>query len=156
MWGEMFTWLRVQKSWIFFQREGKCLHILPDLPSLTFSPTITGFVFHPGTLTSVGLLLVASSVLSLANRKRRSKLLFVSTMVPTVYAAVSFGIILFISSVTSPNSGYHNYAVNGRTYNGFPIGLAIFGSLALTITTTASAILSSKELGRDSNDKIRV
>ena len=117
-----------------------------------------GLTFPPGTLTSVGILLLASSVLSLANQslanqKRRSKLLFLSAVVPTVYAAVSVGIILFISLVTIPaNRGYNGYGYgygyngyngyNDNTSTGFPIGLAIFGALALMSTTTASAILS--------------
>ena len=135
-----------------------------------------GLTFPPGTLTSVGILLLASSVLSLANQslanqKRRSKLLFLSAVVPTVYAAVSVGIILFISLVTIPaNRGYNGYGYdygyngyngyyngyNDNTPTGFPIGLAIFGALALMSTTTASAILSSQFLGTNSSDKILV
>ena len=134
-----------------------------------------GLTFPPGTLTSVGILLFASSVLSLANQslanqKRRSKLLFLSAVVPTVYAAVSVGIILFISLVTIPaNRGYNGYGYgygyngynsyngyNDNTSTGFPIGLAIFGALALMSTTTASAILSSQFLGTNSSDKILV
>ena len=84
-------------------------------------------------------------------------------MVPTVYAAVSLGIILFLSSVTAPHKGpryvYSNYNNSGsqvRLVTGFPIGLAIFGALALTTTTTATAILSSMFLGTNTNNKIQV
>ena len=129
-------------------------HVGNGFDSIDGSILVNGFTFPPGALTSVGIFLVASSVLSLANLKRRSKLLFVSAVVPTVYAAVSAGIVLFVSFVSIPE---HRYGYDyDNTSVGLPIGLAIFGALAITSTTTASAILSSQFLGTNSNDKILV
>ena len=120
--------------------------------SYSYITTVTGFTFPPGVLATVGIFLVASSVISLVNAKKRSKLLSVSAMVPSVYAAISTGIILFVIFMSIVNGDYSNnyydHEVDNRYTSGFRIG-AIFEALALLITTTTTAILSSTNSSRE-------
>ena len=112
----------------------------------------TTLQLNPGVLATVGIFLVASSVISLVNAKKRSKLLSVSAMVPSVYAAISAGIILFVTFMSIVNGDYSNnyydHEVDNRYTSGFRIG-AIFEALALLITTTTTAILSSTNSSRE-------
>jgi len=70
---------------------------------------ITGFTLHPGILASVGIFLLASSILTMVNVKKSSKVLHISAMVPSVFAAISAGIALYVCSVSAANQDYTLY-----------------------------------------------
>ena len=120
---------------------------------------VTGFTLPPGILTSVGIFLLASSLLSMVSVKKSSKVLHISAIVPSVYAAVSAGIGLYVCCVSVANEDYAKYDLlvkeyqhNGLFTTPFPISLAIFGALILLITTSATSLLFTMKIGRaDSN-----
>ena len=120
---------------------------------------VTGFTLPPGILTSVGIFLLASSLLSMVSVKNSSKVLHISAIVPSVFAAVSAGIGLYVCCVSVANEDYAKYDLlvkeyqhNGLFTTPFPISLAIFGALILLITTSATSLLFTMKIGRaDSN-----
>jgi len=126
---------------------------------------VTGFTLPPGLLASVGLFLLASSLLAMLSMKKSSKVLHLSAIVPSVFAAVSAGVALYVCSVSAANQNHSEYRRvvdlwlqqdHGRTFNlrePFPVGLAIFGSLVLLITTSASSLLHTNKLGKEDSSR---
>jgi len=125
---------------------------------------VTGFTLPPGILASVGIFLLASSLLALVSVKKSSKVLHISAMVPSVFAAVSAGIALYVCCVSAANQDYAQYDRLAEEYPSNPgntqgfdfstpflMDLAIFGALVLLITTTATVILFINKIGTDSS-----
>ena len=116
---------------------------------------VTGFSLPPGILTSVGIFLLASSLLSMVCVKKSSKVLHISAMVPSVFAAVSVGIGLYVCSVSVANEDNAKYDLlvkeyqhNGQFNTPFPMGLAIFGALILLVTTSATSVFFTMKIAR--------
>ena len=85
-------------------------------------------------------MLVASSLLSMGSVKKKNKILLVSAMVPSIYAAVSAGIVLYVCSVFASNVSVSNAQNEDYKFSSL-VGFTIFASLALLITTITSTIL---------------